>query len=60
MYIYSCKTVKEKFCEGTKSSKGPDFIDIDADQKDPLLCSIYASEIYQYLRVQEVCINMSI
>ncbi|XP_010537949.1 PREDICTED: cyclin-A2-4-like isoform X2 [Tarenaya hassleriana] len=32
----------------------PKFIDIDSDQKDPLLCSLYAPEIYHNLRVAEL------
>ncbi|KAK6914934.1 Cyclin, C-terminal domain [Dillenia turbinata] len=31
-----------------------DVIDIDSDQKDPLLCSLYAADIYGYLRVAEL------
>lgn len=30
------------------------FIDIDSDEKDPLLCSLYASEIHYNMRVAEV------
>lgn len=33
----------------------PEFRDIDSDQKDPQLCSIYAIDIYRNLRVAEVC-----
>lgn len=29
--------------------------DIDADKKNPLLCSIYAPDIYDNLRFAEVC-----
>ncbi|KAK6912123.1 Cyclin, C-terminal domain, partial [Dillenia turbinata] len=36
------------------SSDEPDVIDIDSDQKDPLLCSLYAADIYGYLRVAEL------
>lgn len=32
----------------------PKFIDIDSDDKDPLLCCLYAPEIYYNLRVSEV------
>ncbi|XP_071712261.1 cyclin-A2-4 [Rutidosis leptorrhynchoides] len=32
----------------------PDFTDIDSDQKDPLMCGLYASEIYSNLRVAEL------
>jgi cyclin A len=34
-----------------------DIIDIDADLKEPRLCSIYAPDIYSNLRVAEVCIT---
>lgn len=30
------------------------FIDIDSDEKDPLLCSLYAPEIHYNMRVAEV------
>jgi len=36
-------------------SNMPDITDIDADHKDPQLCSVYAPEIYSNLRVAEVC-----
>ncbi|XP_056848609.1 cyclin-A2-3-like isoform X3 [Raphanus sativus] len=39
------------------SSTAPDiqkFIDIDSDDKDPLLCCLYAPEIYYNLRVSEL------
>lgn len=32
-----------------------DIVDIDADNKDPQLCSLYACDIYNNLRVAEVC-----
>ena len=32
----------------------PKFTDIDSDDKDPLLCCLYAPEIYYNLRVSEV------
>ena len=34
----------------------PKFTDIDSDVKDPLLCSLYAPDIYYNLRVAEVII----
>ncbi|XP_065868768.1 cyclin-A2-4 [Euphorbia lathyris] len=37
---------------GVKSSD-PDFIDIDCEDKDPQLCSLYAVDIYNSLRVAE-------
>lgn len=33
----------------------PEFTDIDSDHKDPQLCSHYAPDIYNNLRVAEVC-----
>ncbi|CAH8356193.1 unnamed protein product [Eruca vesicaria subsp. sativa] len=51
----STSTVERSYVEGsstvTSSSK---FIDIDSDDKDPLLCSIYAPEIHYNLRVAEL------
>jgi hypothetical protein len=38
-------------------SSNLDIIDIDADLKEPQLCSIYAPDIYSNLRVAEVCIT---
>ena len=35
----------------------PKFTDIDSDDKDPLLCCLYAPEIYHNLRVSEVIIR---
>ncbi|KAF8026807.1 hypothetical protein BT93_F3326 [Corymbia citriodora subsp. variegata] len=35
-------------------SAKPQVTDIDSDQKDPLLCSLYASDIYSNLRVTEL------
>lgn len=32
----------------------PKFIDIDSNDKDPLLCCLYAPEIYYNMRVSEV------
>ncbi|XVF25044.1 hypothetical protein REPUB_Repub13aG0179800 [Reevesia pubescens] len=36
------------------TSSDPDFIDIDSDKKDTQLCSLYAPEIYNNLRVAEL------
>lgn len=36
-------------------SSNPEILDIDADYKEPQSCSVYASEIYNHLRVAEVC-----
>ncbi|CAI8611868.1 unnamed protein product [Vicia faba] len=35
-------------------SKYPDVADIDADFEDPLLCSLYAADIYDHMRVAEL------
>ncbi|XP_074280489.1 cyclin-A2-2-like isoform X2 [Silene latifolia] len=40
--------------EKTKGSNNPSIIDIDFNQKDPLLCSLYASDIYLSKRVTEL------
>ena len=40
---------------GIIASKSPDIVDVDADHKDPQLCCIYAPDIYNNLRVAEVC-----
>lgn len=37
-------------------SSNPSVEDIDSDLKDPQLCSLYAPEIYNTLRVAEVCV----
>ncbi|VVA95909.1 unnamed protein product [Arabis nemorensis] len=46
----------ERSCVGGSSTvaSSPKFIDIDSDEKDPLLCSLYAPEIYYNLRVAEL------
>lgn len=58
-FFPSCKwfTV-EKSGVGASSSvaSSPKFVDIDSDDKDPLLCSLYAPDIYYNLRVAEVII----
>ncbi|CAD5317739.1 unnamed protein product [Arabidopsis thaliana] len=41
----------ERSCGGASS---PKFVDIDSDDKDPLLCSLYAPDIYYNLRVAEL------
>ncbi|KAM7483707.1 hypothetical protein LguiB_008290 [Lonicera macranthoides] len=47
---------KEKISHSGKltTCTEPDFRDIDSDQKDPQLCSIYAIDIYRNLRVAEL------
>ncbi|XP_010472944.1 PREDICTED: cyclin-A2-4-like, partial [Camelina sativa] len=46
----------ERSCVGASSSVAsiPKFFDIDLDDKDPLLCSLYAPDIYYNLRVAEL------
>ncbi|CAH8258795.1 unnamed protein product [Arabidopsis lyrata] len=46
----------EKSGVGASSSvaSSPKFVDIDSDDKDPLLCSLYAPDIYYNLRVAEL------
>ncbi|CAH2037495.1 unnamed protein product [Thlaspi arvense] len=39
---------------GSTAPDIPKFIDIDSDDKDPLLCCLYAPEIYYNLRVSEL------
>ncbi|XVF26689.1 hypothetical protein REPUB_Repub14bG0039700 [Reevesia pubescens] len=45
---------KVSFCGTSITSSDPDFVDIDSDKKDPQLCSLYAPEIYNNLRVAEL------
>ncbi|KAL1199324.1 Cyclin-A2-4 [Cardamine amara subsp. amara] len=51
----SASTV-DRSCVGASSSVAstPKFVDIDSDDKDPLLCSLYAPDIYYNLRVAEL------
>lgn len=46
---------KVSFTGTSITSSDGDFIDIDSNKKDPQLCSLYAPEIYNNLRVAEVC-----
>ncbi|KAL5698507.1 hypothetical protein ACHQM5_029538 [Ranunculus cassubicifolius] len=41
-----------KLCEGSEG--GPPIINIDSDFKDPLMCSLYAPDIYKNLHVAEL------
>lgn len=50
---------KVSFSGTSITSSDPDFIDIDSDKKDPQLCSLYAPDIYNNLRVVEVGAMMS-
>ncbi|KAK6267978.1 hypothetical protein QUC31_012138 [Theobroma cacao] len=45
---------KVSFSGTSITSSDPDFIDIDSDKKDPQLCSLYAPDIYNNLRVVEL------
>ncbi|GMI78065.1 Cyclin A2;4 [Hibiscus trionum] len=45
---------KVSFSGTSTTSSDPDFKDIDSDKKDPQLCSLYAQEIYNNLRVAEL------
>lgn len=46
---------KPGLIESGMISSDPDFTDIDCDHKDPQLCSLYAADIHNSLRVAEVC-----
>ncbi|XP_030525634.1 cyclin-A2-3 isoform X2 [Rhodamnia argentea] len=45
---------KESLQEISTISEKPQVTNIDSDQKDPLLCSLYAPDIYSNLRVTEL------
>ncbi|XP_057521510.1 cyclin-A2-2-like [Amaranthus tricolor] len=45
---------EEKHHDETGTSKDPTIIDIDLNQKDPLMCSLYVSNIYENKRVTEL------
>ncbi|KAG2325962.1 hypothetical protein Bca52824_008690 [Brassica carinata] len=49
-------STSERSCVGGSSTvaSSPKFIDIDSDDKDPLLCSLYAPDIHYNLRVAEL------
>lgn len=40
--------------EKLMTSCDPDYMNIDSDDTDPQLCSLYAADIYSNLRVAEV------
>lgn len=50
----SKKADKESLYAKLTTISNPDIKDIDSDQKDPLLCSLYAPDIYTNLRVAEL------
>ncbi|EXC25827.1 hypothetical protein L484_019461 [Morus notabilis] len=45
---------KGNACGDIITSRSPDIVDVDADHKDPHLCSTYAPDIYSNLRVAEL------
>lgn len=55
--VLASQTVADKgnISELLDVSKHPDVADIDADFEDPQLCSLYAADIYDHMRVAEVC-----
>ncbi|MCL7049720.1 hypothetical protein MKW94_012820 [Papaver nudicaule] len=46
--------MKDKAEAGETYGKGPEITDIDSDLQDPLMCSLYAPDIYSNLRVAEL------
>ncbi|KAF7814318.1 cyclin-A2-4 [Senna tora] len=52
--LISQKARKGSLSELLSASKDPDITDIDADHEDPQLCSDYALDIYDNLRVSEL------
>ncbi|XP_077225298.1 cyclin-A2-4-like [Tasmannia lanceolata] len=48
------KKAEEKLCVDLGCSHDLDFTDIDSDQKNPQMCSLYAPAIYANLRVAEL------
>lgn len=49
-----------KSCEKLEASSSPLITDVDSNHKDPLMCSLYAPDIYSNLRVMEVCITSNL
>jgi hypothetical protein len=47
---------KDSDSELLNAPKVPDIPNIDADIEDPQLCSFYAADIYDNLRIAEVCV----
>lgn len=45
----------EKGYGNIMTPRTPDIVDIDANHKDPEFCCLYAPDIYNNLRVAEVC-----
>ncbi|KAI3996196.1 hypothetical protein MKX01_022690 [Papaver californicum] len=50
-YPTPCK--KDKAEGGENDGNGPEITDIDSDHEDPLMCTLYAPDIYSNLRVTE-------
>lgn len=42
-------------CEKLIVTKDLDVVDIDSNLKDPQACSLYAPDIYDNIRITEVC-----
>ena len=54
--LFFCVNAEGKPCEKFKASNDLQIPDVDSNHKDPLMCSLYAPDIYGNLRVMEVCI----
>lgn len=54
-FVSVVEAEKGNACGDIITSRSPDIVDVDADHKDPHLCSTYAPDIYSNLRVAEVC-----
>ncbi|KAH7839262.1 hypothetical protein Vadar_001909 [Vaccinium darrowii] len=52
--IIAKQTSRGKSCEKLEASSSPLITDVDSNHKDPLMCSLYAPDIYSKLRVMEV------
>lgn len=48
---------ENKLCQDLQSDD-PCIINIDANLKDPRVCSLYAPDIYNRIHVKEVCITI--
>lgn len=49
-------TEEDMVCEKSVAAKGVDIVDIDSNLKDPQVCSLYAPDIYNSIRITEVCV----
>ncbi|KAL8143895.1 hypothetical protein V2J09_016927 [Rumex salicifolius] len=52
--IHSLFNKDEKSHEQPVTSTDPQFVDIDANKRDPLMCSVYAQDIHDNIRVSEL------